>query len=314
MRFYIRRWWLYGVLVTGALPAVAQNNAIFKGGSGDGSIRTGYTQNSLGFWKGGDGDGYARARYNQASASIFSGGEGDGYSRTGYLQSSGSIYKGGDGDGYAKLGYKQNSPSFWKGGAGDGWASRYKPDIYLPVNFGAFTVVKKNATAALLNWNTVTEVNASHFEIERSADAVNFTYLGRVAAHGNSTVQNNYSYTDAQVMAGANYYRLKLVDKDGKSKYTPTRMLQFDGHMSNNIKLFPNPASSLVTLELPATMLQGKAVINMMDIKGNVVKHWKISSLQQLQLQLNISGLTTGVYLVHVIAVNGQASQKLVVQ
>jgi len=91
-----------------ASPVLAQNNAIFQGGIGDGYVRNGVSQlvSTAGIFTGGDGDGYALNGFSQpvSTAALFAGGQGDGYARTGFTQvfSTAGIFSGGVGDGYTR--------------------------------------------------------------------------------------------------------------------------------------------------------------------------------------------------------------------
>ncbi len=293
---------------------VQQSATIWLGGNGDGFVHNTYTQASPSIYMGGDGDGFVRNTYTQSSPSIYNGGIGDGFAFTNYLQASEAIWLGGYGDGHADSNYVQSSVSFWLGGEGDGWASSYRPEGLLPVRFGTFTAEKKSEAQALLKWNTLSETNSSHFEIERSTNAVNFTYIDKVNAFGFSISPKNYSYTDYKVLSGNNYYRLRQVDKDGKFVYTPTRMVIFNVVTAASIRIFPNPASSYVMVEWPAGASAKKSVINMMDMKGNVVKQWKIPAGMNLQSKLSVQGLPKGTYIIHIIGEKSNSFQKLLIQ
>jgi hypothetical protein len=286
----------------------------WMGGAGDGFAKAGYLQQVTPFWLGGAGDGFAKSGFTQPTISYWLGGNGDGYASNNYMQPTTSFWLGGAGDGHADTGYVQQSTAFWLGGAGDGWASSYRPEGPLPVRFGAFTAEKKSESQALLKWNTLSETNSSHFEIERSTNAVNFTYIDRVNASGNSTSPKDYTYTDYKVLTGNNYYRLKQVDKDGKFVYTPTRMVMFNVITEARVRIFPNPASSYVMVEWPAGAATEKTVINMMDMKGNIVKQWKMPSGMNVQSRLSVQGLPKGTYIIHIIGEKSNNLQKLLIQ
>ncbi|TAD89515.1 MAG: T9SS C-terminal target domain-containing protein [Bacteroidetes bacterium] len=317
------------------LVGMAQTAQLFRGGAGDGLAKTGYTQPSVAFWLGGHGDGFAsqrfaqlttafwlggegdgaaKAAYAQPTTAFWLGGDGDGFAKNGYAQPSTGFWLGGPGDGHADSGYVQPSQNFWLGGIGDGWASTYIPNRALPVTFGDFKVSKRSATEALLQWDTKTEANSSYFSIERSPDAVNFSAIGRQTAAGNSNTAKQYQFVDAKVLQGNNYYRLKQVDRNGQFVYTPTRMLNFGLFDANTIKIYPNPASHVANVLLSGNLQNQHLVINMLDAKGNVVKQWKLLNNTQPQLQLNVSGLPKGSYLIHFSGKNINSTQKLLIQ
>ena len=288
--------------------------AFWLGGIGDGFAKNGYASSSTGFMLGGAGDGFSNKTYMQASPSFWLGGNGDGYAQKGYLQSSVSFWLGGSGDGYADSGYTQQSVAFWLGGGGDGWASSYRPEGPLPVQFGSFSAEKKSETQALLQWHTISENNSSHFEIERSSNAVNFTPIGKVNAAGTATTPRHYRYTDAKVLTGYNYYRIKQFDKNGQFVYTPTRMLQFEVNQKGNYMAYPNPAGSYVMVANTAPAGTGRVVINLADANGRMVKQWKLPDGLNSPVKLTLQGIAKGVYVLHIVAENQQSVQKLMIQ
>lgn len=93
--------------------------------------------------------------------------------------------------------------------------------IIIPVTLESFNASVKG-NAVMLAWKTASESNSDFFEIEKSADQLNFIKVNRVQAAGNSNEMRNYNFTDDKVVFFDKpvYYRLALVDKDGKRKYS----------------------------------------------------------------------------------------------
>lgn len=93
--------------------------------------------------------------------------------------------------------------------------------IVVPVTLSSFTASLKNYDV-LLNWQTSTEANSSHYIIEKSADSRLFTAIGRVEAKGYSDAKVNYTFTDnkAAYFDRPTYYRLAMYDRDGSRKYS----------------------------------------------------------------------------------------------
>ena len=121
------------------------------------------------------------------------------------------------------------------------------------INFDAF----RNKDNVELNWATASEINNSHFEIERSYDGRNFETIGEVSGNGNSQHRIDYSYTDVPVSNLQNtvFYRLKQVDFDGTFEYSDIRVVRFD-QIGNKMQLvaYPNPMNDElnVMLSLPS--------------------------------------------------------------
>jgi len=138
----------------------------------------------------------------------------------------------------------------------------------LPLKMGDFTAVKK-PTGIQLNWETLSEQNTAYFEVQRSIDGTNFAPIGRVTAKGNSTIKQAYSYFDEKADVGTNYYRLKLADLDNTYTYSRTIAIKNNSQLVS-IELFPNPASSLLQVQIPS---QQKETVNILvtDASGKTV-------------------------------------------
>ena len=98
------------------------------------------------------------------------------------------------------------------------------------VDLISFIAIPTTNHTAQLNWMTASEINNSHFEIERSYDGRDFEMIDHVSGNGNSQHQIDYSYTDASVSKLENtvFYRLKQVDFDGTSECSDIRVVRFD--------------------------------------------------------------------------------------
>lgn len=82
----------------------------------------------------------------------------------------------------------------------------------LPVSLVSFSATARNKTIAL-NWKAANEKDFSHFDILKSFDGKEFISIGTVGG----TSKDAYGFIDDAPKNGNNYYRLKMVDKDGTS-------------------------------------------------------------------------------------------------
>jgi hypothetical protein len=73
------------------------------------------------------------------------------------------------------------------------------PNISLPVNLKSFSAEKAGERLARLDWVSATEINVSHYEVERSFDAMFFENIGKVDAVGNSTTESVYQLYDRKI-------------------------------------------------------------------------------------------------------------------
>jgi hypothetical protein len=177
----------------------------------------------------------------------------------------------------------------------------------LPVTSLEFTGEQSGPVNRLI-WKTGTEANNSGFELQRSADGINFSRIAFIASkaeNGNSTSQLNYSYTDARPITGNNYYRLKQVDKDGKFTYSNIVLL---GRKVTDITLssvYPNPAERELNLVITSPKAE-KITIIVTDLSGKVVMQQPSQLVSgENQYQMNVGYLSAGTYLVKVICANG---------
>jgi hypothetical protein len=175
----------------------------------------------------------------------------------------------------------------------------------LPVTLSQFNAVKKDR-AILLNWQTETEVNTAYFNVQRSKDGRTFTIIGQVNAAGNSTSPSVYSYNDTDELSGKEiFYRLQIIDKDGKTSYSNIRRVNPGSGFS--FRILPNPASRNITIK-------GEGIVTLKIVSLNGQEMLK----QQLSLpgsSIDISSLKSGAYIVYLINSNKNiASQQLVVQ
>lgn len=326
---------LIGCCCAAWLGANAQSSDIFKGGSGDGHYRAGYTQSSTGFWRGGGGDGHAKNNYVQNSSSFWiggvgdghasalyaqnttnfwKGGAGDGHTNAAYIQASTSFWLGSTGDGHARNVFTQSSASFWKGGVGDGWASTYKPQGPLPLTWLGFEAEKWQNKMSKLTWKTGSEYNTSHFEIERGKDAVSFVKVATIKAAGNSSSTQTYTLNDSLPLNGFNYYRIKQVDLDGRFSYSPARLVRFDKATEIALRIYPNPAKDFINIEIPEAMRTQNVIINLVALNGTVVDHVKVPAGSNAFVRFNVSRFARAAYTVHVVSAGTSSTTQIILQ
>lgn len=149
-----------------------------------------------------------------------------------------------------------------------------------------------------LNWRTLTESNSSRFEIERSADGINYSLVGSKAAAGNSTSELPYGYTDYDMNAALYYYRLKLVDIDGKYTYSNVAQVRKEGGI-REVRLYPNPAKDIVNLELSG--LKGSYIVNVYNAAGQEMITTKVIVNNPTQyLTISRKNLPAGFYILKI--------------
>lgn len=158
--------------------------------------------------------------------------------------------------------------------------------VVVPLNLLRFGALKNKSTVQL-NWQTTNEINTSHFIVQRSANGTTFNNIGRVATR-NVAGNNDYGLTDASPVDGVNFYRLQMVDIDGKTTYSSIIKIEFGS--KNELQVFPNPAKNMITL----SGLQSKGIIKIIAADGKLVK--QIVAVANTS-KIDVSSLVKGFYI-----------------
>ncbi len=163
----------------------------------------------------------------------------------------------------------------------------------LPVTLLNFTAAKK-ATYNVLQWTTTREENAAVFFIERSSNGTAYESIGSVAAKGNTTGENNYAFNDLHPLKQNNFYRLRMADKDGKTNYSPVRLITAGG--AADILIYPNPVKD--KLFISSNTVLNKAVLKIISASGKLV--FSASGYTGSLIEVATGQLSPGIYYVQV--------------
>lgn len=175
----------------------------------------------------------------------------------------------------------------------------------LPVKLSAFAV-RLNGLTAELTWTTDMEQNSDRFEIERSLDGINWTKIASVKSHGNSTLVNNYNYSEVLKLSGAVSYRLKMIDQDETSAYSAIKTIKSESAVEMNI--FPNPATHYVVINSKDNSAKNVQLFNQ---NGQMLKQVNGNG----NINLSVSEFQTGNYVVRVSDAAGSSkSFKLMIK
>lgn len=289
---------------------------IFLGGNDDGSSVSLAFDQPVGrnIFLGGNDDGssVSLALDQSVGRNIFLGGNDDGSNvSVAFDQLVGrNIFLGGNNDGSSvSLAADQLiGRTISLGGSGDGWVIALKATTTpLPVTLTDFSG-RWQQHDAVLSWQTASEVNSSHFELERSFDGRAFTQIQRVAAAGQSSSPRSYQHTDANISAllppGVTviYYRLRSVDITGEATYSGVVVLTATHKASGSAieyAVFPNPAQDQVTITASQLPAAAGTTICLLDVTGRVLLRQPMTSGRQ---QLSVSAMANGVYFLQLLA------------
>jgi photosystem II stability/assembly factor-like uncharacterized protein len=154
---------------------------------------------------------------------------------------------------------------------------------------GTNAATTPNQEGILLSWQTASEVRFHHFELERSLDSKSWTKLADATAKG---AASQYATLDEKPLFGVNYYRLKMVDTDGRFTYSKIVAVEWAKPNSKTWILFPNPVKDKLYLSGNEDV-SGLENVQIVDISGKIVR---TTTVQQLRNGLSINNLPNGVY------------------
>jgi len=166
-----------------------------------------------------------------------------------------------------------------------------------PILLLSFDAVKQGSTVQL-TWQTSSEVNSDHFEVEYSKDGTTWQTLGNVAAAGNSSIAKSYAYNHPNPVSGANYYRLKQVDINGSFVYSNIRVVNFNSKAG--IKVLPNPVVDKLYITSDAT-----TVFQSVSVYSAEGKQLQQTSKFAPGNSIDMSRYPTGTYLIKITDAKG---------
>ena len=166
----------------------------------------------------------------------------------------------------------------------------YNPSQSLPIDF-LNVFVAQVGQAIKTFWKSASEKEMKEYQVERSEDAIVFTTIGTVVARGNSLNATDYEYADVLPLIGKNFYRIKAIDKSGRSTYSVIVKINY-GRVDNTLTIFPNPVKDQINLQIVG-IKPGTYDLNIFNDAGQLLITKKIVynggyGLQQIPLLPNM--------------------------
>jgi len=152
---------------------------------------------------------------------------------------------------------------------------------------------KETNGQALLQWQTIDEINTASFTIQHSTDGETFSDIGTREAVGSGN--NGYSFSNLAPINGVTYYRIKAIDKDGSFSYSNEASLTIN---DSRLTIFPNPVRDVATIKGNHI-----ASVQMVDNNGKVVN--VIAFNDATNPSIKTSDLAAGVYYLHIKTTDG---------
>jgi hypothetical protein len=160
--------------------------------------------------------------------------------------------------------------------------------IPLPVAWVDFSA-QLQGSSVLLQWKTASEQNTKDFIVEYSTNGTDWKQIGAIAAAGNSSTTNTYSFIHSSPANGTNYYRIMQRDIDGNYSYSSVRTVTIS-NFTSSLAILGNPViNGMLELNVGAKM--------MVSVKSIDGKTLLTRQLVPGRNQVNVQFMAAGTYL-----------------
>lgn len=142
----------------------------------------------------------------------------------------------------------------------------------LPISLSNFKASVQNKNV-MVEWSTTNETNNQGFAIEKSMNGQDFSQIGFVnskSINGNSSAVLSYQFVDAKLVSGKSYYRLKQLDKDGKTSISNIEVINNPFTGSLVINVLGNPVRNNLSLNVKSS-INRNLQINISNASGNLL-------------------------------------------
>ena len=204
----------------------------------------------------------------------------------------------------------------------DGNAGSYAVDRFqivfkslLPFAFTNITATKNNSDIAV-NWKVANETDIVQYDVEKSTDGITFTKVKTTLVTGNNNAANNYIWLDGNAQAGDNIYRVKMLGKDGSTKYTENVNVTIVA-INTGISIYPNPIKEgKINIQM-GNQPSGTYLLSIINNNGQVIYTGTIqnnSNKSNFLINLNTKA-AKGIYNLQITTPQNKIStQKLIVE
>ncbi len=153
---------------------------------------------------------------------------------------------------------------------------------------------QKNKETVLLRWYATQETLFKKYEIESSIDGNIFNTIGEVEGKNLA----NYNFTDNNLPRGSVvYYRLKMIDIDGRFTNSKIVSVKLNSNLSNAL-VYPNPTIESLNIKLYEA-LHTNSTLQVTDIVGKLVMQQTVYS-NEVNIKLDVKSLSAGRYFIKI--------------
>jgi uncharacterized protein (TIGR03790 family) len=172
------------------------------------------------------------------------------------------------------------------------------PPVAAVTVISSFIAGPTTAKGVLLSWTTSTEANNTGFDIQRKKGTGSYGKIGYVAGKGSSAVPVNYQYNDGITKNGTYTYRLRQINTDGTSAYSPEVSVQISRNVVTTLTSYPNPFNPTTNISFTVEQ-SGHATMKVYNVIGQEVATLFNGDLEagvEHTVTFNATSLASGLY------------------
>lgn len=153
-----------------------------------------------------------------------------------------------------------------------------------------------------ITWTTSSEFNVANFDLLQSTDGSNFRSLRIINSQGNSSHEQHYSFYH-EVDNEQNYYQLKTTDRDGNTQLSTVIHVASD--LNGVLLKTADGRFEISGLE------KSKGNVQVVDLSGKIVKNTQLFNGSESTIEVDMSGLNSGLYFIQVNSDFGRKTFKV---
>ncbi len=181
--------------------------------------------------------------------------------------------------------------------------------VPLPVTLTSFNLIAFENKRVELNWKTESEIDCDYYSIERSADGINFSSIGKVVGHATSDQPHSYQLIDYSPLCSTSYYRINQLDFSSIEHFS--QMLSAVVSCSG-ITMYPNLVLDKINIKfLEANSAPFKITITNMEGKKFIESSINFSGTD---LVIDVSTVGAGLYFIHLSSNNFNFNEPFIKQ
>jgi hypothetical protein len=158
----------------------------------------------------------------------------------------------------------------------------------------------------------VNEQHILNYEIEYSADGINFTKAGTVAGRNNN-IESLYQFNHDLGSGNTHYFRLRIIEANGAYSFSQVISINKKCSSSFSLEITPNPVTekSVIKIIQPSSE---KTTVTILNVTGSVLyQDIKMLNAGENMLHLNMMNkFAPGTYLLRITNSNGSLSKKFI--